>query len=82
LLNELPQRHWDRIMSYRDWYGAANNILMFALRCSSGRIALLIIEDLYELGAHDRLMKCDILDMEESKKLVSIIPEEEWRQID
>ena len=81
LLNELPQHHWDKIVSYRDWDGSADNVLVFALRCSSGRIVLLIVEDPHELAYNDKLMKYELLDAEESKRLESVTPEE-WRLID
>ncbi len=81
LLNEISLRHWREVVSYQDWDGSVDDVLVYAIKCSPDQIALLIVEDPYEPGANERLIQCELLDTEESREFESAVPEEGWRLI-
>ena len=77
-LDALKEHRWRDARQFQEWEGSRDNLVAYALRCTDGRLVLLIVHDFFELFYSSGLVECDCLSVENSRQLEAVF-ELEWR---
>jgi hypothetical protein len=78
ILRLLEEHEWVSARGFQDWKAVADDIEVYAIRCKLERIVLLTIYSPHELYESDRLIRCESLNPEDSRKLENLIEHGQW----
>jgi len=77
----LQERRWQELLSIREWDDAADALVGFAFRCSTGRVGIVTILSPARPGLPDTPLHYTILPEEEGNSLLAVLPPEKWRPL-
>lgn len=72
---------WQEAVGFQDFDAKRDAIVAYALRCSRGRIAVLLERSPFEVYESDRLIACDVLDDASGRELETLIAQTDWRSL-
>jgi hypothetical protein len=80
-LDACEDRLWEEAVAFQDFDARRDAIVAYALRCSRGRIAVLLERSPSEVYESDRLIACDVLDEASGRELETLIAQTDWRRL-
>ena len=78
-LSALEQHNWKEAAQFQDWDPVSDDLEAYALKCSSGNAALVIIESPYELYYNNSLMRIEVLSSSIASDFLSSVASDRWR---
>jgi hypothetical protein len=81
LFTALEQHDWLQAVQFQDWDVLSNNVEAYALKCSTGQVALVIIHSPYEVFERDSLIKLEVLNGELGNALISFVGVDRWKPL-
>jgi hypothetical protein len=73
----VKDHQWATLREFQSWLGKADNVEVYALRCS-GRVTVAVVKTHLELFQGDRLLYSEALSQEESVKLLETFADLQW----
>ncbi len=80
-LDACEEHWWAEAEKFQEFDPKRDAIVAYAMRCSSGRMALLIERSPCEAYESDRLIACDVLDEASGRELEKLIQAPDWRRL-
>lgn len=77
----LEEHRWRDSLEFQEWDALRNNAEAYAIRCSTGRMALLTVHSPYEVYEHDSAIAYEVLNMESGQELASLIEQNKWKPL-
>ena len=77
----LRQRRWQHLLTIREWNEAADVLVGFAFRCSTGRLGIVTMLSPAEPSMPDTPLHYTILPEEEGNSLLALVPPGRWRPL-
>ncbi len=77
----LEEHRWSDLLKFRNWDALSNNVESYAIRCVTGRAAIVTLHSPYEVYEDDSIIKCEVLSSESSQELLPLIEADEWKPL-
>lgn len=77
-LKALREHRWRDVMEFNEFDGMEDALVAHALRCGGRQIVWLVIREPYELGDSPTLVEQEILNLENSREIESLISQDSW----
>lgn len=81
LFQDLLAHSWENLKKKQNWDSAGDNLEIFALRCASDRLAVLVVRSPFELYEPSSLITTKVLTGDESTRLHQLIRPNDWHSI-
>ncbi len=72
---------WKEAQRFQEFDPKRDAVVAYVMKCSGGRIAVLLERSPFELYETDRLIACDVLDEESGRALDRLIAQNDWRRL-
>jgi hypothetical protein len=80
-LDACEDREWEEAIGFQEFDDKRDAIVAYAMRCSTGRLAVLIERSPVGSYEPDRLIACDVIDEAEGRRLEGLIDQNDWRRL-
>lgn len=81
LMAHVKNHQWSAARQIREFEPAQDAVEIFVLRCPGKKLAVVIMEDPFDLYANPSIIDCEVLDDAQSQELRSVLDETQWRRI-
>ncbi|HEY0728590.1 MAG TPA: hypothetical protein VGD38_11005 [Pyrinomonadaceae bacterium] len=72
-LKDIASRRWSEVLPINEWQGGADMFELYALRCPTSRLALIVVRSPFELFDDDHIAAIETLTTDESSTLAALI---------
>ena len=79
--SSLEQHDWLQAVQFQDWDVLSNNAEAYALKCSTERLALVIIYSPYEVFEDDSLIRLEVLNGNSGERLIACVRPNGWKPV-
>jgi hypothetical protein len=80
-LNDIKTRTWSEVLRLEEWQGDSDVILLYAIKCSSSILALILVRSPFELYDDDHVVWIETLTTEESSTLNAATERRNWKPL-
>ena len=74
-------REWREALAFLEFDAKRDALVAYAMRCHTGRLAVLLERSPIEAYEADRLIACDVLDDASGRELEQLIEQNSWRRL-
>lgn len=74
-------REWGEALTFQEFDAKRDAVVAYAMRCHTGRLAVLLERSPFEVYEADRLIACDVLDDASGRELERLIESNSWRRL-
>ena len=78
LVKKVQQHQWAAAREVREFDPAQDALAVYVLRCPGKRLAVLIVDDPYDLDSNPGILESEVLDGERSQGLKSVLGDTNW----
>lgn len=80
-LNDIRTRNWSAVLRLSEWQGHSDVIQLFAIRCSTSLLALVLVRSPVELYDDDHVIGIETLTADESAALETVARGRNWKPL-
>jgi hypothetical protein len=80
-LNDIKSRSWSQVLPINEWQGDADVFELYAIRCPSSRLALVVVRSPFDLYDDDHIVAIESLRADESSTLAALTDRRNWKPL-
>jgi hypothetical protein len=78
----LKQHDWPKLFSFQRWEGLSDNVELYGILCGTDSVVLVVVRSPFELYDSDEILAIEALHQDDSKALLRLAKDKNWKTID